>query len=187
MQFVQKVKDYFGEKLGERTRTLLIVLLGAAAMLLILLSQCESTEDTVQVQQDDDLLAYTQNLEQRLAQMVSSIEGAGSTKVMVTLANGVEYVYESEEKSSVDTSQSNDLSGRSSSDERSSMEQSAIIIDGSDGRQALVRTTLEPTVNGVVVLCSGAYDEQVRQQITEAVTTALGISSKRVCVAKLTN
>lgn len=37
---------------------------------------------------------------------------------------------------------------------------------------------------GVVVVCEGGDLPQVQQRIIEAVTTALNISSKRVCVTK---
>ena len=40
------------------------------------------------------------------------------------------------------------------------------------------------TVKGVVVVCEGGDLPQVQQRIIEAVTTALNISSKRVCVTK---
>ena len=43
-------------------------------------------------------------------------------------------------------------------------------------------TEIQPTVRGVLVLCRGAADMAVRERVVAAVTTALGITSKRVCV-----
>ena len=37
-------------------------------------------------------------------------------------------------------------------------------------------------MNGVVVVCQGAKSMTVCQQVTEAVTTVLGIRSTQVCV-----
>lgn len=48
--------------------------------------------------------SYAEDLEKRLTNIVSSISGAGKTKVMVTLENGVESVYAADEKQSVERS-----------------------------------------------------------------------------------
>lgn len=47
-------------------------------------------------------------------------------------------------------------------------------------------TELQPTVKGVVIVCEGGDQPLVQQRVTDAVTIALNISSKRVCVTKLT-
>ena len=39
-------------------------------------------------------------------------------------------------------------------------------------------------VKGVVVVCQGGDNAAVSQRIVDAITTALNISSKRVCVTK---
>ena len=46
----------------------------------------------------------------------------------------------------------------------------------------LLLKEITPTVAGVVVVCSGADDVNVRQRVVDVVTTALGTSSNRVCV-----
>ena len=46
-------------------------------------------------------------------------------------------------------------------------------------------TKIQPTVRGVVVVCDGGGDPAVCRRVTEAVTTALGITSGRVCVEQL--
>lgn len=48
-----------------------------------------------------------------------------------------------------------------------------------------ITTEIQPTVRGVMVVCSGGADEAVRRRVVEAVTTALGITSGRVCVEQL--
>lgn len=126
---------------------------------------------------------YAAQLEAKLEEVIGSIEGAGETQVMITLLNGVEYIYASEDSISLDTSESSDDSGRRSSDARENTQKSCIIIDTDEGEQALVRTELSPTVGGVVVVCEGAADPIVRERILQIVTTALAISSKRVCIS----
>lgn len=50
------------------------------------------------------------------------------------------------------------------------------------GKPAGSGKTVRPQVNGVVVVCQGAKSMTVCQQVTEAVTTVLGIRSTQVCV-----
>ena len=57
-------------------------------------------------------------------------------------------------------------------------------MDGTNGRSALVRTRMEPVVKGVVVVCEGGDNPLTVTRILEAVTTALAISSTKVCITK---
>lgn len=48
-----------------------------------------------------------------------------------------------------------------------------------------LRKVLEPQIRGVVVTCEGGDSAKVRQEITDLLTTALGIPGTKVCVKKL--
>lgn len=167
-----------------RKRTNIIIMLAAGAVLLILLSDCSGGK--VEKKENPELSAvqYAEQLEQRLQQIISAVDGAGECRVMVTLQNGGEFVYASEDAVSTDSSESTDSGGRQSSGEREEHSSSFIIIDTADGEQALVRTQLMPSVGGVVVVCSGGSDPQTAQRIMSVVTTALDISPKRVCITQ---
>ena len=104
---------------------------------------------------------------------------------MITLECGTEYVYASRQKSSSAVSENTNPDGRISRDEKRSGEESLVLIDAGRGEEPLVLKQITPTVAGVVVLCSGADDIRVRQQIINVVTTALGTSSNRVCVSRM--
>ena len=58
-------------------------------------------------------------------------------------------------------------------------------MDGSDGKEALIKTQIEPKVKGVVIVCSGGEQALVQQRVIDAVTIALDIDSSKVCVTKL--
>lgn len=162
-----------------------IVAAGLLGMLLIFLSefwpnnsQQASTSQAVTSEE------FVQQLEQRLTEVVGNIEGAGQNKVMVTLENGVQYVYATEQKTG-----SNRVEDTGSASNRVSQqddaEESVIVVDAENGRNGLLVTELEPIVKGVVVVCEGGDREEVRQRVSDAVTTALNITSKRVYVTKL--
>ncbi len=127
---------------------------------------------------------YTAQLERRLTDIVGSIAGAGTCKVMVTLENGIQYVYAQEEKISENKMQDNtDSTVRTQ--ESGDRQKSYIIVDSGSGNQALVVTEVQPTIKGVVIVCQGGGSPSVQQQVINAVTTALAINSTKVCVAPL--
>ena len=125
---------------------------------------------------------YVEQTEKRLSELIGHIAGAGECQVMVTLENGVEYVYASEQKINSDRVEDTGTDSSKLSEKEDS-EQSVIMVETENGKEGLLVTELQPTVRGVVVVCEGGGEEAVAQRIVSAVTTALNISSKRVCVS----
>ena len=150
------------EKLqGQQGRAALAIVIGLAAMLLILLSECVPSQKTAP-ESSLDPEAYQSQMEQRLEKLISQMSGAGKTTVMVTLETGEESVY------AVDTQ----------SGEMQSQNTHVLLDDGS----ALTETVYQPQVRGVAVLCDGGGDVRVAARITEMICALLDLPSNRVCV-----
>ena len=160
----------------------LVVALGVAGIGLILLSEFwpQTSKEAVAKASAEEFVTKT---EEKLMAIIGSIEGAGTCQVMVTLENGVEYVYASQQK--LNTDRVEDQSGNSNKvSQRDDSEKSIIVVDTNEGRKGLLVTEIQPTVKGVVIVCEGGDQPLVRQRIVDTVTTALNISSQRVCVTK---
>ena len=142
----------------KENRARLAVLLGAAAMLLILLSELFTpsgkTAAASAAPADDNV--YRQQLEQQLSDLIAQVEGAGKTTVMVTLESGEETIY------ALDT-----LSGQTQE------QQTHVLLD--DGT-ALAQTVCTPRV------CGGGGDVRVAARIIELVGALLDVPSNRICV-----
>ena len=82
----------------------------------------------------------------------------------------------------VEDSVSQEQDRQTNSGSSSSQKKLVLIEDGEGGNQPVLEKTVRPQVNGVVVVCQGAKSMTVCQQVTEAVTTVLGIRSTQVCV-----
>lgn len=162
-----------------------IVLVGFLGMLLIFLSngKSDAAETTVNAENAaavsvEELTART---EEKLRDIVGSIDGVGRCEIMVTYENGIEYVYANEEKAVSDLSEEGEDGKKQ---EKISTENTPVIIERGRGKEALKIKEIQPRVRGVVVVCDGAQDVFVRQQIIDAVTTSMDISSAKVYVAK---
>lgn len=110
-------------------------------------------------------------LEERITSLLSQVQGVGNCRVMVTLENGVQQVYATEESHSTAT-------------DTSSGSQRVLTVDTADGPVGLAVTEIQPVVRGVAVVCAGGADPEINRQVTELIATAFNISSRRVCVAK---
>lgn len=166
-----------------------ILIIGFIGMALIFLSgyfkndakPADAPADTQPVQTSAE--QYTAQVEKSLTDLVGSIQGVGSAKVLVTLEKNIQYVYATEEKKSTQTTQ--DQAANATVRENDSSETKYIIVKDADGSQrALAVTEVQPIVKGVVIVCEGGDQAAVQKNIIDAVTTALNISSARVCVIK---
>ena len=182
-------KGIFNRIAGSEKGRRLIVAAGIIGIALILLSnflpsfsgnKAETGSGGISSEQ------YARSLETQLSDVIASISGVGKSKVMVTLASGVEYVYANEQSKNSDKSEDIQGETRSRVQQSDDVQQKCIIVDSPDGgKQALVQTEILPRVQGVVVVCEGGDQPAVQQSIIDTVTTALDISSTRVCVTKL--
>ena len=101
---------------------------------------------------------YINKLEERVLDMVTGISsGVGSAKVMITLESTTEYVYENERKENIQILLKDYADGETKKEqEKNNYEQNVILVQGSNGtREALLKTTIEPKVKGVVIVCQG--------------------------------
>nr|WP_319487965.1 stage III sporulation protein AG [uncultured Caproiciproducens sp.] len=128
---------------------------------------------------------YATELETRLTDIVTRIQGAGTAKVLVTLERSTQYVYATEEKRSNQTTEDKSDGSNTKNEVNDNTETNYILVKDADGAQkALAVTEVQPIIKGVVVVCDGGDNPTVQQDVISAVTTALDITSVRVCVIK---
>lgn len=149
---------------GPQGRTRLAVLIGGAAMLLLLLSELmpTGTKSAAASTAPQETAAYQTQLENRLETLIAQMDGAGKTTVMLTLETGEETIY------ALDTQ----------SGQMQEQQTHVLLEDGS----ALAETIYQPQIRGVAVLCDGGGDVRVAARITEMVGALLDLPSNRICV-----
>lgn len=173
------------KKLSEKTklnpRIIIIAALLIAGVLALLVSELTATEkpedEAVSTTVYFDSETYVSELENRLISIISAIDGAGETQVMITLESGGEDFY----LNNSDYGENIEISGENSYEKKDDY----VIVDGSSGQGGIVVRRGEPRVRGVAVVCKGAGSDSVKAEITRTVTALLDISSARVSVAKM--
>ncbi len=166
----------------------IIVTIGILGIVLILLSELLAPKSKIVNEvnsQESSLSVSNEKLEQQVYALVTSIDGVGRAKVMVTLDTSVEYVYAKEQKSDTDVTKDISENGNAKTSQKDKTEEKYIFVDGSVGQQPLLTTEKAPRVKGVVVVCEGGDDKLVQSRIIDAVTTAFDIGANRVCVTRM--
>ncbi len=167
-----------------------IVWLGLAGIALIFFSSFLPLKEQTATPQGQAQQAvatqYERELEHRLTELVGSIQGVGQIKIMVTIEKSAEKVFATERKDNTDKKEDYLGEALQTVQQRVDNEVRYILVDGPSGKkEALLTAELEPEIKGVVIVCEGANDPRVVIEVVQAVTTALQISSGRVCVAPL--
>lgn len=167
-------------KLKVDKKTALFVLIGFTGILIIFFSEFSTKKDddkkTDYSTQEVSSSTYCEYLEDKVQEIVESIEGAGETRVMITLSETTEYIYATNDK---DTRKSSD------NDDNSTFENDYVIIENNSNDAGLLIKTIEPKVRGVAVVCAGGNDSSVQRQIYSAVSAVLNISTSRISISKL--
>lgn len=184
MEFKKKIEIWLSSK---SNKAKLITILGLIGICLIAFSSLLPSKKSLNKNKEEKFNSsskklddYVNNLENKIDNMVKQIEGVGNSKVLITMEKGIENVYANSEKKLSNSNEN--LSGTPS--KRSDIQRDVVVIDGNEGKQALIITQKEPTVKGVVVVCEGAGNGTVVKNVTDAVSKALNIKCNKVAVIK---
>ena len=171
------MKDSFKNLIEKFTcdkKRLFIIVAGIVGVLLLVVSEfIPESEEDVEITENDDEMSFTsyeKDIEERLKNLIESIDGAGNVQVMVTIESGDEKVYATESKKTENNEEKNYV---------------LVDIEGSDS--GLLLKIAQPEIRGVAIVCQGADSPTVRNAVVGAVTSVLGISSNRVNVSKMKN
>ena len=107
--------------------------------------------------------------EKKLAQTLSQIEGAGETRVVLTLDGGSRQVLARNQDREGDGGSSNTV---------------VTVGKGSGQQEVVPLQTVAPQFRGALVVCPGGGSAQVRLKLIEAVSALTGLGSDRISVCQ---
>lgn len=144
-----------------------IILAGVLLMLLPMGTAEKKTVSSIKAEQ------VIPNMEERLAQILSKIEGAGRVSVMLTLSAGEEVIYQTDRKDAVSEGNSTTQSD------------TVIVTDGNRLENGLIIQVIPEKYQGAVIVCQGADKAAVRLAICEAVSKVTGLGTDKISVIKM--
>ena len=154
MDILKKI-TYF---VGKNRYAVIVLAIGLILMLLPFgtgkeeIEKCEPIQEQVRV-------------DQLLEQVLSTIDGVGKVKVMLTVETGESIIYQTDTgATSIDT---------------------VIITDKDRAEVGLIKQIDPPKYRGAIIVCQGAESAAIRLSIVEAVSKVTGLGADRISVLKM--
>ncbi len=129
---------------------IIVPLIFGAVLLLIVFGNFQSAGSSATA--SFDLTEYAKVMEQRVANVLSQIEGAGRVDVMINFEKGVEMIPATNTEGDRDT---------------------IVLVSG----KPVVLAEIQPKISGVLVVAEGAGNVKVKLELTKAVCTLLSVDS----------
>lgn len=128
---------------------------------------------------------YVEYLEEKLAKVLSQMDGVGKVEVMITVSDAGESVVEKDEKAESTVTSENDSGGGTRTVTESSSEGATVYVETEDGTYPYIQKEKLPTVEGVVVVAEGGGNPTVVSEISESVKALLKVEAHRIRVVKM--
>lgn len=147
------------------------------------MAETEQAGDDSQILQEENMV---KELEEKLENLLSSVQGVGQVKVMLTLADKGEKIVEKDiplERSNV---VENDSAGGNRSTNEMFSQEETVYITNSEGEKIpyVIRET-SARVLGVSVVAQGGDREEVQKNISEMIQALFGIEEHKIKVVKM--
>lgn len=144
----------------------------------------DSAEEETAAAASKSVLTYEQQLEKRLEEILSRVDGVGNVEVMIVLKSSEEKVWRVDRDTSYSITQETDQSGGSRKVENQEVSEDTI-LSGQTGQEGpLLEKELKPEIGGVVVSAEGGGSPQVQAEISAAVEALFDVPSHKIKVLK---
>lgn len=126
--------------------------------------------------------SYEEILEEKLANLLSKVNGAGTVTVSVTLeAGNTQEHAKNVTKETKTVSEKDTTGGVRTTTEVKETEQVLLTREAGADKPVLVRE-IKPAIKGVLVVAEGAYDSTVKANLIKAIEGGLGIPPYKITV-----
>lgn len=181
-----------GKKIGVIRLWLLIV----AGLVLLIASFDGKEEHKTQTQiniqneekqsEEQQLNTYIENMETRLTNVLSQVDGIGKVQVMITAKATQEKVVLKDAPYKKTTVKEEDSTGATRESKETTSEEGTILEKQQDGSESpYITKELQPEIEGVVVIAEGAAQKQIEAEINDAVVALFSVPSHKIKVMKM--
>ncbi|WMI80161.1 hypothetical protein [Anaerotignum sp. MB30-C6] len=178
-------RDLFRPENKKASNNIVLALLIGVLLLVLGKSLFPTEEKVVEVSHKEQTIQVhnqsEREMEQRMAEILSKIQGAGQVDVMLTFSATTESVVAHEEKTEETRSQEN---GKTSENFR---KETAVVMteDGKGNTSPLVLTENSPLVEGVVIVAQGGDNAVVCKALNSAAQALLDVPAHKIAILKM--
>lgn len=128
---------------------------------------------------------YAAYLEEELERLLTTMDGVGAVKVMITLEDKGETLVEKDQVTRREGSTEVDSAGGSRNTTDISREESTVFSGQGNTETPFIRQIKYPRVYGVAVSAEGGGDAETAQKITKAIQALFGIEPHKIIIVKM--
>ena len=125
------------------------------------------------------------NIEQRLEQILSKIKGVGSVNVLVTYSQTSTIMPMYSEDISKTTTEETDSSGGKRTVNETTNKKDIVYEENTKGKVPVTQSTINPVIEGAIVIAKGATDSEIKKSIIQAVEAATGLPTHKIQVFEM--
>ena len=167
------VIEGFLSKFKKDKKSMLILGLAICGIILVLLPDASDDENSEASYENNFSFLSQDELCCELENFIENINGAGKTKVILTFESTAENVFAFDETISSD------------SDGESEINREYIVVDTSGMESGIKIKVISPKVRGIAVVCEGAGNPIIKEQIVLSLSALFDISSNNISIAEM--
>ena len=146
-------------KLGGGGKLWIIIVGAVLGVSLLLFGGSDKKADVTASENESELVEYSKEVEAKILELCSKVEGVKNVSVAVSFESGFEYVYATDGDKTLTV--------------------------GSGSNESAVRVTEKPpTISGVGIVCTGGGDPRTQQKLINLISAAYGISSNKIYITE---
>ena len=182
MEWGRKIRE-FVKQIG----WIRLILLFLCSVFLIIVNLPQEKEESFQnkeeklVYEGDENDIYIEKMEERLSEILKLIEGAGKVEVMITLASSHETVVNKDQVYE-EASEKEETGKEKISKVR---KEETIFSEKDNDLYPYIIKTLEPAIEGIIVVMEGGNNPSVIEEVREAVQALFHVESHKIKVLKM--
>ena len=127
--------------------------------------------------------SYEEKLEQRIRELLKSVDGIGEADVMVVLKSSEERIWHVDKSSTSSVTEESGSSSGSSRVIREENQSESTVLDGKS-QSPVMEKEVKPEISGVVISADGGGSAVIRAEISEAMEALLGLPANKIKVMK---
>lgn len=130
------------------------------------------------------MLSYEEELEERIREILSRVEGVGTVDVMVVLKSSEEKVLRVDKNTSMSLTEEKEDGNASRSVQQQELSESTVLNGSGAGMGPIVEKEIKPEISGIVISADGGGSATIKAEISGAMEALFGLPAHKVKVMK---
>ena len=136
-------------------------------------------------EENNEVVEDTNNLEEKLEEILAKIQGVGEVKVCVNYSESSEVVAMFDENSSTSTTEETDTEGGTRKIEQTETNKNVIYEENDGKKTPITKKTIKPKIEGAIITAKGANNAAVKTNIIQAVEALTGLATHKIQVFEM--